>query len=313
MILKMGLWLSRITSFFILFLVSTTASFSQKQVNEKESGRNNNYSKEYKNKEQFEKFYKRRKTVGAWQINQLKEGALVVKLKTKNLLINSLLKKGDVEGAEQVKLETRATNLSVMRAYSQNYNFSKLYFIYSNSSDSLFNGIRENIFLDSSLTIDPKIKMLEKFYLIAETDNLYNSSIGFVREDTAKYIREEGSQTMTDLPIVIKNKFGHQLKRPFPFSAGVRLIPEKAIYETVIVVDGIDIPFNIGDGKRLLRDKIYYTINHKPVALYIQRQFTFSMFSVSVDNLNQNLFDFLRSNPKHELENISPEMKPFLY
>ncbi len=306
---------NRIINVIVLTLLSTSAVFSQnqKEINQMELDRQNNYGKEYKDKKQFEKFYKRRKIIGAWQINQLREGALVVRLKTKSLLINSLMKAGDIVGAEQVKLEMKATNLCVMRAYYRNYNFSKLYFIYSNSSDSLQNGIRENIFLDSSLAIDSRIKMQEKFYLIAETDNLYNSSIGFVKEDTAKFVTEGGSPTLTDFPIVIKNKFGHQLKRPFPYWSGVRIIPDKAVYETLVLVDGQKIPFNIGDIKKFMRDKVYYTIGNTTAALFIQRQFTFSMFSVSVDNLNQNLYDYLRANPKYEQDNISSEIKPFLY
>ena len=64
------------------------------------------------------KFYRRRKIVGSWQINQLKDGgALVVKLKANTLLINALEKKGEVKLAQQRKIETAGVNVNVMRAF----------------------------------------------------------------------------------------------------------------------------------------------------------------------------------------------------
>lgn len=295
------------SALFVFFVLAPLYLFCQ------QSGKEPRRSSDYKDPEQFDKFYKRRKAVGAWQIHQLKEGALIVRLKTRSLLIKSLLANNDKDMAEQVKLETKAINLTIVRAYLKNYNFSKIYFIYSNSSDSLNKGIRENIFLDSTLNIDPLIKMKEKFYLLAETDNLYNSSIGFVKEDTARFVSEGGSVVMTDFPIVIKNKYGHQLKKPFPFSSGVRLIPEKALYETVILIDGKKIPFNIGEMKKFSNNKVFYQLNNKPVALFISRQYTYSMFSVSVDNLNRSLYDYHRGSPDLSPENIKPDIKPFLY
>ena len=104
--------------------------------------------KDYKDKDQFERFYKRRVAIAAWQINQLREGALVVRLKTNELLIQSLLKQNQTNLALEKQLETAAINVNTMRAYINNYTFSKLYFIFSNSSDSLINGHRKNIFLE---------------------------------------------------------------------------------------------------------------------------------------------------------------------
>ena len=172
---------------------------------------------DYKDPKQFEKFRKRRMLISAWQINQLKEGALVIKLKTNLKQINALSQSGNAKAMLEKKAETFIVNKNIMTAYRDNFRFCKIYFIYSNSNDSLLNGSRSGIFLDTNLTIDPTIVMNEKFYLVAEKDFAYNSSIGFVREDSARFVSEHGNPTGEAYDIVIKNKYGHQLKKPFPY------------------------------------------------------------------------------------------------
>ncbi|MBL7931391.1 MAG: hypothetical protein JNL60_05800, partial [Bacteroidia bacterium] len=199
--------------FLLLLCACALASFSQtvESVTEKPG------EKDYKDPEQFDKFYKRRKMISAWQINKLKEGALVIRLKTNKLLIDALQKEGKDELAEQKRMEALGINKNISRAFRKNYTFSKIYFIYSSSSDTLLKGARSNIFLDSNLVVDPNLTMNESFYLICEGDYVYNSSIGFVPEDSARFQTERGNPTV-EAPIVVKNKYGHQLKRPFPFS-----------------------------------------------------------------------------------------------
>ena len=77
----------RLNKQVLLLLLCTCmlASFSQTEpVTEKPT------EKDYKDPEQFKKFHKRSKIVSAWQINQLKTGALIVKLKTNKFLIEGL-------------------------------------------------------------------------------------------------------------------------------------------------------------------------------------------------------------------------------
>ena len=45
-------------------------------------GRDDFNEKDYKDKQQFDHYWRKRRAVGAWQINQLKKGALVIKLRT---------------------------------------------------------------------------------------------------------------------------------------------------------------------------------------------------------------------------------------
>lgn len=172
---------------------------------------------DYINKEQFKHFRTNRILISNWQINQLADsGALVVRLKSNKKAIDALKKSNQLNTAQQIEKQTFLINKKTVSAFARYYTFSKAYFIYDYSSDSLLKDIRKGIFLDTNLQRDFKIEMKEKFYLIAEKDDVVQSSIGWVPETEANKVSETGAPIKT-VAIVIKNKYGHQLKRPFPF------------------------------------------------------------------------------------------------
>src|SRR5581483_8060340 len=81
---------------------------------------------DYKDKKQFEKFMKKRKVVSSWQVNELKNGALVVKLKTNKNLIDELEKQGKKDLAEEKRMEAYIINKNVMQAFKDNFDFCKV-------------------------------------------------------------------------------------------------------------------------------------------------------------------------------------------
>lgn len=267
--------------------------------------------KEYKDRAQHERYYRRRNVVSAWQINQLKSGALVVRLKTNQALIDALIKSNNIQLAEQKRLEILGINLNIIRAYYHLYNFSKVYFMYSNFTDTLLKGARAGIFLDTNLAIDQTIRLNEKFYLLAETDKVYNSSIGFVKEENAGFQIEKGSPSGIEFPIVIKNKYGHQLKQPFPYSSDLKFSPK---IDPVVYVNyyGKLIPYHI-DRPRALSDKESYLINNNLIRLVIPKMFAYQKFAAIVDNLNSNLIYFYQANPSPERSKHYLDAIPFLY
>lgn len=276
---------------------------------------------DYKDPVQFDKFRKRKDVVAAWQINQLKDGALVVRLKTNQTLIDELTKKGDTKTALEKQKEQYAINKNTIHAFKDYFNFCKVYFVSSNFSDSLLNGARTGFFLDSNLNIDPSIKMNENFYLIAERDYGYNSSIGFVPEDSARKVVETGNP-VREMAIVLKNKYGHQLKGPFPY-----LVKEKNFMDA-----GYDFPISVTQNGNNV--KFDYTVNKTYLAdlkekdkgkagvttpaagnstVKIKKQFTYEKIANTVDQLNDQLNQFYRKNSKPDMERIDPTIKPFLY
>lgn len=297
MALKLNKWL------FIVFFLTTLPFLAQEDPTSRDNER------EYKDGEQFEKFRRRRRTISAWQINQLREGALVVKLKTNNLVVNALEKSGDTKEAEIKRLEAAGINVNMMRAFRNHFNFCKLYFIYSQQGDSLLKGIRKGIFLDSSLQVDPTIELTESYYMLAETDRLYNSTIGFVPEDSARLVVEKGTPVTQEPYIIIKNKYGHQLNKPFPYFSKIKAGLEHASEVTYIHVNGERIPFNVVViGKR--RNAMSFNHNGDRIEVFIPKQYIYERLSLMVQNLDYELKAFYQSNPEPR---VRDDMKPFLY
>ena len=113
----MGLSLNKFL--FIFFLFVFTDAFTQSNVD-------NDYNqKDYKNPDQFSHYNKRRKAVSKWQINQLKTGALMVRLKTNDKAIAYLKKEGKIDLATQ-KENTPANNIPSQKAETSFDDFSKM-------------------------------------------------------------------------------------------------------------------------------------------------------------------------------------------
>jgi hypothetical protein len=243
---------------------------------------------DYKDQDEFKHFNKRRQAVGKWQINQLKNGALLVRLHDNHFLAEQLRKRGENDLALQKEHEAFAINKNIVRAYVRYYTFSKVYFFLSEQSDTILKGARSGVFVDTNLVIDPSITMNETFYLIAEKDEVYNSSIGFVKEDTARFIKETGNATR-DVPIVVKNKYSHQLKEPFPFFVpyNAKVLTQGGNVTVMINFKGAVLPVSLN--KRNAPEKHYS---------YIQE-------------LNANFNRFYQVNKDFQV--TDPKIKPFLY
>ena len=271
----------RSLSKIIFFLLLSLGGFSQTGNDADNVFR----PQEYKNQDQFKHFAKRREIVAGWQINQLKTGALLVRLHNNQKLIEGLKKMGQADLAAQKEHEQMAINKNIVLAFTKCYTFSKVYFFYSSNSDSVFRGARIGIFLDSNLAIIPSIEMKESFYLLAECDDVYNSSIGFVNEDTARFVKETGNAAK-EAAMVIKNKFGHQLKDPFPFFVNNKSLATGTPVVNILV-GGKNIPITLEKKQRVERHYGY------------------------IRNLNESLLKFYNSFKGFEVKD--PEMKPFLY
>jgi hypothetical protein len=205
----------QLNKIILLLLLLCMSSYAQKNSDNIKRTSDDEGSKAPVNND-FGKFGQRREDISRWQINQLKNGALIVRLPTNKVAIDRLRALGNQTAADEKENETIAINKLYYRTFARFYKFSKLYFMYSNCSDSLLKGVRAGIFLDSNLVVDNAITMSESYYLLAEKDLVYHSSIGFVNQEQAKSIKEAGTPSKQCF-VVLKNKFGHQLKHPFPY------------------------------------------------------------------------------------------------
>jgi hypothetical protein len=172
--------------------------------------------KDYKSDTTYARFNKLKNKVAYAQINLLKTGALLVRLKTNKKAINKFKAVGNIDMATQMQQETDLENKIIMSAYRKEFNFCPVYFFYSECSDSVRHNAISGIFVDTLLNVNPNIVCNATFFLIAEQDDLRNSSLGLIPESLAKSSVEGGSYER-NAGIVIKNKYFFQLHKPFPY------------------------------------------------------------------------------------------------
>jgi hypothetical protein len=130
------------------------------------------------------------------QINTLKNGYLVVRLKTGDLQIKALEKAGDAKAAQAYKLKVEAENKQIRNAFINNFRFCPVYFCYTSCSVQITGKKPTGCLLNEQLQPDSSIVVPDKPFLTAE--------FGFSGQQ-----QFEGLITMDEQFI--------QLKPPFPF------------------------------------------------------------------------------------------------
>ena len=168
----------------------------------------------------------RRRRIANNQIRELRDGALLVRLKTAEPSVRAMEKRGFHAMAEATLEDQRVENLSIMKAFRAAYSFSELRFFYSSDSRKVLNGDFEGIFLNDSLERDSAIVLNSKKVFTCELTN--------IQEDTARYFshyelvqtgnfafkqveRYYGGGENTFYAFVVKDNKFNQLSRPFPY------------------------------------------------------------------------------------------------
>jgi hypothetical protein len=191
-------WLNKIF-FFILFAYGQL--FSQE-----------NECQKYQDKS---KFARKAKYLAAWQIQQLKKGAVIIRIPDEVSKIKQLINKGQEEAAA-IRYEKYVRKYkNRYRAFVTEFSFCRFYFLFAKDYPRLLRGERSGFFLDSTLCLNDTLQMKEDFFMILEEDDVYASTIGFVKESCADKVMETGPPVL-HADWVFKNKYGHQVKDPFP-------------------------------------------------------------------------------------------------
>jgi len=169
------------------------------------------------------------------QINNLKEGILLVRLKTLNRKINALEKTGNPEKATETKKLVESVNSEIIRSFKNNYSFSKVNFFYGFDSDNIKKGNFDSItFLDNS-TIKEQLQELDRDKIFiadfgsitggdtTKTVESINEDYIYIRNDKGYsdkvpiYSYSNTYSAVTGL-LILSDQF-FQLQRPFPFYA----------------------------------------------------------------------------------------------
>lgn len=250
--------------------------------------------KDYKSDTSYANFSDLKFKVARAQINALKNGgALLVRLKTNTNTVTKLKNAGNIDLATQLEQETILTNKIVMAAYLREFTFCPVYFFYSNYSDSVKQKKLTGILLDTNLVENPAVICNASFYLIAETGEVYNSSLGIVPESEAAKSVERGN-AVRDAAIVIKNRYFIQLHKPFPY------FQIKSNSPSAIQLSSNGVYFNLSD----LYSRITRLTNNS------NESRKWKSFSGNVNALNKRLERFYQQNSGYK---ITGDIKDFVY
>ncbi|MEX2379814.1 MAG: hypothetical protein WD530_03670 [Vicingaceae bacterium] len=168
-----------------------------------------------------------RKRIAGRQIRQLRDGALLVRLKTSAPTIRAMQLKGMHYEAEQTKKQQRMENVTLIRAFEQFYTFSEVRFFMSHDSKKVKAKEFEGIFVNDSLEVDSNLFLRNKKRIII-------AEYADIEPDTAVFFShyewiQTGDFSMVQVPryynsgvnsfiaLVIRDENFEQLHRPFPY------------------------------------------------------------------------------------------------
>ncbi len=160
-----------------------------------------------------------RKELAFERIMKLKEdGAIFVRLKTRNMTAEALEKVGKEAEAGKVRFKQAQENKILALSFASTFDFCPVYFFYSDDSDHFRSGAFDQIqYVNENLDpIQPEIK--ENYALGAE--------IGRVNTD-------EGNSEIDLYSILILDEDLFQLNRPFPFYVPISSVDKKFLSEPI--------------------------------------------------------------------------------
>ncbi|MCB0477965.1 MAG: hypothetical protein KDC84_07370 [Crocinitomicaceae bacterium] len=122
---------------------------------------------------------------------------IVVRLKTAKNQIRAAEETGNKELAKTLRLETRGSNMEIVRAFRENLG-SKVFFIYSSDYKNLKQGKTDSIFLNESLEVDLALKPDLSNYYVAFWGNSPGTGMSVIMlldqnfEETEIWVRTFG-------------------------------------------------------------------------------------------------------------------------
>ena len=158
--------------------------------------------------------YRQRVNTSIDYIDSLKENVLLVRLKTKENKAAQLAKLEGRKYAAAERKEVAMTNLNIASLFREYYNFSDVYFFFSDDGTALKAGdIKQVTFYDAALEEVDNALLKDKAYLVAE--------FGFAYESQLIYEDDEGNRraaagTNSTPALVVMDKDYIQLEKPFP-------------------------------------------------------------------------------------------------
>jgi len=171
------------------------------------------------------------------QIKQLKTSVLLVRLKSYDNSINSLLKVGDNEKAYELKYLQETENTKVVNAFNNHFDFCEVRYFYSNNSSKIKQKQFNGIILNDKLQVDNLLELdTSTTFFIAEFGYIEQDTIKFFSHYSFEPLKKGGLEKVknyyspsSDINFyalkLLDNNFV-QLNKPFPYYT-------RAIYKTI--------------------------------------------------------------------------------
>lgn len=167
---------------------------------------------------------------------KLKNGILLVNLHTYTNTVTSLQKIGKNKEADKLQSDLKQMNQQIITAFEKYFKYCKVYYFYSNNSDSILAHQYANVVFDSAYNPVPAILLDTTSVFIADfstTDNNRNAN-----SDPDDKWEKSKANDFTMSGLIMRDKNMIQLNKPFPYYVRVSnfemILPKEKIYKAVI-------------------------------------------------------------------------------
>jgi hypothetical protein len=156
-----------------------------------------------------------------YHIKALKNGSLVVRLKSQDRKIMAYRASGNEKFADKLERELAAFNKDLVNAFINHFKFCDVFFIEPNDYGLVRNQIPSGYFLDENLEVDSSITMSFKGeYFFCEYSPVYAEALEDNNEARRKIVT---ATPKLQEALVIKDEHLTQLLSPFPNHVSIRL------------------------------------------------------------------------------------------
>ncbi|MDG1776256.1 MAG: hypothetical protein P8H33_02600 [Crocinitomicaceae bacterium] len=165
-------------------------------------------------------------SVAEKSIVELKEGVLLVRLNMRKREIAYYESFGNAKGAEKTRKKQEKQNNQIVKGFSEQFDFCKVYYFAMEDSRMLLEGQQDSVkFYDSSMKEVNTVQLNSKSYFISEFGVVESDTVFYYKgttPDPGSVNNPEGVSYYGDqknnLPaLVIRNNKFYQLKEPFPY------------------------------------------------------------------------------------------------
>jgi hypothetical protein len=161
------------------------------------------------------------------QINDLKNGTLLVRLHTSSNKIAAMKEAGKEKQAAKTLRKQQAENREIVTAFRSYFTFCPVMFFFSDNSEKVLQKNFSGIFLNDSMQIDSTLKpdetknfFVAEFTYIEQDTGMYFSHYNHVKDSTGNYSEVKnyyGGPNVGFYALVIRDENFNQLDRPFPY------------------------------------------------------------------------------------------------